>query len=351
MSLIRIDGFDTFSNTTGDSPACIATSQFYTISNLPTIVASADTRSGVGHALQIQSGHGMGFAFDPAADLVFGIAFVSPSFGVGGLSAPHIIAEFCADNYLGAVSSLFQLTTNPSGALTARFGSEIAISPVNSIFASTWHYIEGRIKFAPDSTGAVEIRVDGNTVITYAGPTSGPTTGANMMQMYHAGDLADWFEIDDLYLLRKDGLGLTDFLGDCVVHSLMPTTDAGPNEMTMVGGGSTHASSVNEIGPDDDTTYVHSNTIGQREFYNVSAIPADIVEVLAVQVNVRARKDTAGIAKFKIGLRSGSTESYGPLKTPPIAYLGQFAIWETDPAGGVWTKISAQAAQIGIQVE
>lgn len=350
--LIRCDGFDTYGNNAESSNVTSLLSSGYYAdfpgSNPIMCDFTSATRTGVGLAMAIAANHGGHMAFDAAGDIIFGFAYYNNSLH------NRSICYGSFDNYIGSVIQKFRLRAAATGVLVCQFGAGpgVVYSPVNSIFAATWHYIEGRIKLSSGSDGVIEIRVDGNTVINYTGPTSAGADQMNMFGWIAQDAFTSYMGIDDFYILKKDGVGLTDFLGDCIVRALTPVDDAGPNDWEKTGGAVSHASAVAENPrSDEDASYLRSNTHGDAEYFGISAIPDATVDILAVQVNARVRKDGAGVSKYKIGLRSDATTAYSPNKAPAVAYTTQFFVAEHDPnGGGAWTKASVEAAKIGIEI-
>jgi hypothetical protein len=342
MSVIRIDGFDGYGTPSdqtnfanrmysagwsgdGFNMACVNT-----------------TRTGIGFAIATGFYGNAMTAFDAASSVVSGFAF-----NPGSLGFRRIV--FCGyDNYMGSVTYPVQIYQTPTGALSffqgPNFpGALIGHSPVNTIYANTWHYVE--LKW---NAGSLEVRVDGNTVFTATATPVAPTV--NLFGFMSQGVGQPSVSFDDFYLLNNDGAGLTDFLGDCVVHTLFPLADAGPNSTSQFGGGVTHASAVNGLPRDESSAYLYSNASGQEELFTTTELPSDMIDILALQVNVRAKKDSAGVAQYSIALKSGATLSLSSAKTPTTSFLELHKVWETDPNGGAWTKVSAQAANIGFKV-
>jgi hypothetical protein len=154
--------------------------------------------------------------------------------------------------------------------------------------------------------------------------------------------------IDDLYVCNTAGSNFNDFLGDCVVHSLTPVSDAGTNTMTQVNGTTgQHFTNVNQLPPDDDATYLAADTAGQKEMFGLSTIPADVLQVLAVSVNVTARKQAPGLRLYKTAIDVGGTEADSASFAAALAYIQTHYLLEVQPGGAAWTNAALQSAKIG----
>jgi len=338
VTLLFCDGFDGYGSD-GTNFANRMRSSGWNQDGFNAMGPTASTRSNIGFAAVGGNNQLMSRAFNNTSSLVAGFAYMCP----GGLSYREVVA-LRYDNFAGSVANVFNLYLNATGALTAALGSTVAYSPVNVMYPNTWHYVE--VKITTAGTPAMEVRVDGNTVITATIPASSPM---NLIRI-GAGNGYSGTAFDDMYVLDADTHGLTDFLGDCVVHTMIPYTDAGPNATNQFGGGVTHASAVNGYPLDETTSYLYSNNSGDEELFTISELPTDIIDVLAVQVNVRAKKDSAGIAKYNIALKSGSTLALSDPITPTPSMLERNHIWESDPNGGAWTKANVQNVNIGFKV-
>jgi hypothetical protein len=353
LSTIFIDGFDGYGSTE------IATTDLHNLTpnfvnrilsagynlnaltgNLNYPTASTDTRTGTGFSLE--------FPGSPAFALAY--SFQTISSGVAGFAwkansplqwAPIFL--FYYDNFDGGYFSMLQLYLTATGALSLVDGSGnlIAHSNPNTVFLATWHYIE--VKFT--STQLI-VRVDTIPVITYT-YSSAHAWSINSVML--PGQIQHLF--DDMYILANDSVNNTDFLGDCVVHTIFPNADTTTNQMSVYGGsGLSHVSCINTTPGNQDASYLYSNTIGQTELFTLPALPTDMIDIFALQVNVRSKKDSIGTSKYKAALLSRGTTGYGSVLTPPSNYLESHSVWEQDPAGGAWTPSTAQNVAIGMTI-
>lgn len=348
MSLVFIDGFDTYTSNGNLDPASGATmfkgsgwantSGFF-------CGAMSDTASGVGWALQTGVFAGARIAFNPVSDITYGIRFRTD------VIISRQLLYFSGDDYFGGITTQIALTASPSGVFGLEFNGSTRINtPVNTFFPDTWHYIELRMKCSGATDGYVELRVDGQTVATYSGITTPSFSSINLLDFVATGPGAPNCYWDDMYIVSNDGVGVSGFQGDCVVQPIFPNADAGPNSMSQFGGGVGHFTTVSEVVADDDSSYVYSNTSGQKEMFNLSDIPGDIIDILAIQIDARAKKDSAGIAQFKIDLTSGSNSVQSAPKTPGASYQRFSYIVEHDPSGAPWTRTLLQNASVGVEI-
>jgi len=367
MSLIWIDGFDAYNvGGSGDSisppsqydaTAILRSSEYVDANN---VFCATDSRTGRGRSLR--------FAADTASNGNGWLRKAFPAKGeiVAGFAYKYVpttldeVVRFEYDNLFGSRNRMMSVYINGNAGLTISVGSNnpVAYSPPNIIFPNVWHYVE--VKYKPRvSGGRIVVRVDGVTFIDYNGKTKpddlpevvntlfwGQSSGewSNSSQLY----VYNW--IDDLYVLDTTGTSFNDFLGDVVVHSMMPASDEGPNQGNQFGGGLAKFTAIDEIGPDEDLSYIYSNTVGVKEMFGINPLPDNIIDVLAVGVCVRAKKDAAGISNYKICARLDSIEEQSAMLTAPTQYITRQFILETKPGGGAWDKEAVEDMHFGFEL-
>lgn len=101
---------------------------------------------------------------------------------------------------------------------------------------------------------------------------------------------------------------------------------------------------------DDDYLYKSGGGIWKVSFTSSATLPEN-AQVLGVGVLVAARNIT-GSGAIRSFLRSGSTDYNAPSATDPgstTRYKEISYFWETNPAGGAWTKSAAEAVEFGVE--
>ena len=300
-------------------------------SGLPCV--SSDTRTGIGFSLApsawIYGGENRR-AFTTQSGIVCGFAVKLNTSKMLSL----IGVEY--NNLLGTIYRQLTVFANGENGLTVQTGDGVGVyySPPNVLFEGVWQYIE--LKYSPGiGTSYLEVRVDGVAVVSVTNErliTAGASALVNMIDL-PGNDVRDHY-IDDLYICSTSGSNFNDFLGDCVVHSLVPVSDAGPNQMTQVNGvGGSHFSNVAELPPDDDATYLSSNTSGQKEQFTLSTITADVLQVLAVQLNTTARKQAPGFGSYKSFIVTGGVEADSGSYSAALEYIQTHYVLEAQPNG------------------
>lgn len=219
----------------------------------------------------------------------------------------------------------------------------------------TWYFIEMKAT-CDDTTGSVEVRIDGATVINLTGvdTKNGGAGVFNRLVLGNAEFSSDDNNavIDDLYLLDNSGGSPTnDFLGDCRVEVILPNGNG--NSSQFVGSDSDSTDNyllVDDASPDDDTTYVESATVGNKDTYAYNDLVVTTGTVYGVQILPYARKSDAGTRKFCTVTRLSGTEVDSADQTLSTTYNYFPVVQEAKPGGGVWTIADVNNAEFGEKV-
>jgi hypothetical protein len=90
---------------------------------------------------------------------------------------------------------------------------------------------------------------------------------------------------------------------------------------------------VNEVGPDDDSSYIESNTPGDVQTFGAGGAPIAGIDVLAVAVMYAARRTEAGPSSTRPVLRiGGTTYAIGSAKGNTTTYSYQGAAVNKKPS-------------------
>jgi len=353
MTLLWIDGFDDYGVNGGNAGPIIGVSGYTETGNAGFLgTLTNNTRSGVGLAMQLDNNsYGTSTAyltrnFQTSAAIVVGMAVY--------ITAGNYVELFRLgyDNYIGGVSAQIVVYYNNADGITVLTGDngELYTSGPNVLFQNVWQFVE--VMYTPGLAGTLQVKIDGTIVINVAAVNTKAAAlppSINFLT-FPAVSGGGWGLVDDLYISDQLGTSFNTFLGDVVVHGILPNADAGPNTMGQVGGSVGHFTSVDEQLPDDDASYLFGSTSGLQEMFTLPAFPTDIIDVLAVAVNVRARKDTPGFAFLKASLAVAGVEEDGPVITLAQGYTMSQTMFISPPGGGVWSTAAAQAANIGFKV-
>ena len=368
MGLLWIDGFDTYgpAGTNGSNLAALFNTEGYQVypnlnfSSLNGIDSS--TRSGQGFSLKQASSYytlATKVLNTPTNEIITGFALKYDT-----MSTNSTFLRFDFIELDGTHHGQMSIFVNSAGQIvlgqsnnryTPASFNAVAASPNNTLFPNIWYYVE--VKYVLGSPGYVEVHVDGTTVLTFTGntglndqatPSSGyvaPATMINCVLLNLTGPSANNMWVDDWYLLDGTTPGLRDFIGDHVVVTQLPASDAGPNAMTPSAAGSHYPLLAD---PGSDATYVSATTGGEQELFGLSALPTNISTVVAVQIHARAQRD--GDSIFNMQLQAKGTNIYSTTAIPiGSTFCGYDLVLENSPDYMLWTVALANALEIGFE--
>jgi len=125
-----------------------------------------------------------------------------------------------------------------------------------------------------------------------------------------------------------------------------PVDAAGSSADWTATGAGTNEACVDEVPPDDDTTYNVSGTVADLDQLGQTGMDGAVGSVLAVQAHVRARKEAAGVTTMKLGLLHSGTHSQGAAVSLNETYEQRTAIFEDVPGGSGWTTAQFDATEV-----
>jgi len=223
-----------------------------------------------------------------------------------------------------------------------------------------WNYIEWAWEIN-DTTGTTEVRLNGTPILTATGKdtrnggASGVWTSVRLWGH-------DWIPtsptdtyIDDLYLLDKTTgtyRSNNDFWGDTSIKYLVPNGDVGGQiQWDRTGSGLTYNyDAVKETSPDDDTTYVSTDVVDERDLYDFPSVTAGAT-IYGVQAVISAKKGDTGSAQIAAVCKSDTVEEEHPYPlgiASDSAYNFYLFPWNGDPKDQTtWTESRLNAAQFG----
>lgn len=211
-----------------------------------------------------------------------------------------------------------------------------------------WTYYEIRAK-VNGASSEIEMQRNGGPDVPTTVVNLGTTPIMGIEFGTHALNSERYFFVDDVYCLDTTGPAPNNtFLGDVRIETLYPNAPGGHADWAR-SAGTINWALVNEHPPDDDTTYVTSNTPADKDSYNFTDLTATGV-VYGVQTNLIARKTTSGFKQIRTIVREAGVDYPGSPKTMAAAYNWYGHIFETDPAGGQWNTAKVDAAEFGVEV-
>lgn len=260
------------------------------------------------------------------------------------------------------------ITVDNSGALRLYDNIGSIGSASSALSTGTWYRIEVLFdRTASAGSQVLRALIDG---VQFAGATN-RTLGNSILDAYYGGNLnseaqttGDWF-FDDIAINDSAGSNQNGFPGSGKVIHLKPNAAGDANSFAVQVGGTAGSANnytrVNEVPPDDATSYNGSAVLAQEDLFNVtdSGIGAqDIVNMVAVGVRFADLVGADATAAFKVEIIKTS----GGTKIQSSALVPNSTTWKSnaaatplifpiityaDPDGDSWEKTTLDSMQIG----
>ncbi len=275
-------------------------------------------------------------------------------------------------DYLGAIKltttgtlQLWSVTTAfPSTA--AQIGSDSA-----ALSTGAWHVVTFSMDTTTASSWPCTAAVDGTTFVntTFTGSADSAFNIDRLFVGPFDTTTTDLY-FDDIAVNDSSGTsetGLPDWKGQ-IIH-LQPNAAGDNNAFTVQTGGTAGSANnytrVDEITPDDSTSYNGDVTAGDIDDFNITNTPASIGSgdtINVVSIGVRYNAAVASLeAAFKVRVKKASagtvtlsaaiTPNATTWKTNNNATVGIYPlVTYKDPDASVWTKATLDTAQIGYTI-
>lgn len=257
--------------------------------------------------------------------------------------------------FLEGGSTHLELRFNSSNQIyITRNGTLLGINST-TMLDNVWYYVECKVTIH-DTTGSVHFRIDevDDLILTNQDTRNGGTGYVNSIQI---GSSANLFSesygvfFDDLVILDNTGSTNNDFIGDVHVGIAFPNANGNSSQFTGSDGNSTdNYLLVDETTPNGDTDYVQSNTVDNKDTYNVQDVSFTTGDIFGVQIVLEARKTDAGGRSIASISRLSSTEVDSSSKSLSLTYQYYMDIREEKPGGGAWTATDINDAEFGMKV-
>lgn len=247
--------------------------------------------------------------------------------------------------YLHGLDGLLRLWRGDQSTLLAT--SSTALS------TGTWYFLELKTVIS-DSSGTLELRINGVTAATFTGDTKQSSTLSTARSIRLGGGVyasTDYGYIDDLYICDGTGTSNNDFLGDCRVDTLYPNGTGNTAQFTPTGSAN-NWENVKDVNPDSDATNNASATVGQIDSFAFGDLVNQSGNIFGAQTNFVARKDDAGTRTMRPVVRVNGTNYEGADIALGTSYLDYTQIIEQNPAtASAWTTDALNGAEFGYKVQ
>lgn len=347
--LLHMDGFDEY--------AVVADMQmeYFVFGTLAVIVTTGGRYGGGGYnSYNDSTGIARALPTNPT-ELWTGIA-VNPT------SGQNIGADFQLFDFIGNNGSCIFITYNYTTSLFKVYqsqgsGEPVVIGYVSALFVpGAWHWIEVHCKLGTGSGGVVEIWLDDVQLLLLPSVETNPNASASFTTLALTtvgapGTLTPFIGVyDDWYILDTSGAHNNARLGDSRIETRIPISDAGPNNGTPSTSGP-HYEMVDELQWSSANNVTLTNTDGQEELYNMSALVTNPATIFACRALTIMEKSDGGTMTGSTVTSSSATEADGP-STPGLNIWCHIdGIQEVDPnTSAAWTTAAVNACKVGFKI-
>jgi hypothetical protein len=304
-----------------------------------------------GSTLSVQTGRLAGQAARPqSTDMshslpsTYADAIVGDAIKLNGTALNSNLLALRAGGTVVAAVRLVTSGANTVWRVVNSAGTTLATGTTPIVTGSgVWYYLELKVHVSA-TVGTVELRLNGASTAECS--ATGVNTGASNIDNVLIAGTSGFTDHDDTYVVDTSGSSPTNtFLGDARVETSYPTANGANTAWTGAFG------DVDDASPNDDTDYISSSTPGDRETYTITDISVSTGVVYAVQTNLVARKDDAGVRTIAPVIRISGTDYDGTTTAGlSTSYLGYQQIYDRlDPSGAAWSIATVNAMEAGVK--
>lgn len=271
-----------------------------------------------------------------------------------GVTPQTVITQWWVNPTVTATDILYALHDNGSEqwALTLDQDGTARMDGTSSTFYMSpgAHYLKVKVK-VHNSTGTIDIHLDGISVLSLTGLDTQQTANAYATQVIFGStnNLFIHMDLDDIVVMDTTGSTFNDIMPDIHIEYRTPVGAGDSTDFTPSSGA--NYTCVDETNASGTTDTVSSSTIGHRDLYTMQDLTTAVGTVYGVDVSMLASKDDAGMRLIKGVVKHGGTALAGTehgLTTSDVYYNSLFT---TNPStSAAWTIAEVNAMQAGVEI-
>lgn len=274
----------------------------------------------------------------------------------GGYWGPHVFMQ--AIDSSGAIHITFGVnqTTRALEVRRGNYGGTL-LGRGAALSLNTWYCYEYRIVI-DNTLGVVQVKRDGEIDIDLVGTEDTPLDTQNggngdIGTMRWGGDIThsnyvmDGY-VDDIAINDTSGTINNSWIGQGGIYALVPNGAGTLTQLTPSAGSNYEC--VDDVPPDDDTSYVESDVQDEIDTYAMSA-SAGAGTISAVQWLARVKANSAGSTSVARVLRVNGTNYVGSDMGIDVDYVYAKEILEINPDdSAAWESADLDALEAGLKV-
>lgn len=272
---------------------------------------------------------------------IFGLRVPVSNRGICSIRAQQGVLKFCSD------FNVF------NGAAERR----LYLAPTKVLKENKWYAIEAQVFLSTGTDGYVKVYTDGDLygeltgIITVSINANFISGTSHFFSQRYGGSTY----LDNLWVVDNVGTANTGFLGESLVNVMLPTGNGNQNDFTNSSGTSTNNYLyVDEVIPDDDTTYTSGSIIGDIDLYKTNSILDQSGNINIIGLSVGSLvKDPIASGVYRNLIRTGGTNYSGDAGYALTStYKYNIDFYDENPnTTAAWTYSDISGLEIGMIVE
>lgn len=355
MAILHIEGFEQFSGTNGTLNETQINRKWPDIGLGTGIGDNGTIEAGDNSAAALRAGRTgeVGFINFPIPSGTEFYASLYIKCDNNSLSALTRFASFAAS---GSEQCSLQVVNGDSSGWDLRMlrgsGTALETTTGRPFTNFAWHLIEWHVVIG--NSGSWEVKLDNVSVLSGTGDTQNlagsATTEFNLLFTASGGVGAGVVLMDNVVIQDSAGGFLSTAVGGSwYVEGILPNADTADADFTPSTGSDNYAL-VDDVPADDDTSYVESATVTDRDLYDYSNLTSvgSGFSIYAVQVNTTCFANS-GEDLVTVVDSNGTVDT--DTQTPGATYETLTYLLEDDPDTlAAWTEANVNAAKFGVEV-
>ncbi len=341
MALLFIEGFETYGSLTKDTLQAEVVKKWSYTNVGGSIGGVIEVGRDGGKSLRLR--HFDTLRYEISMDktvLICGFAFK-------GGTGPYGNTKFFQIKQAGTADIHFHLSTIVTGEIRAHLlGNTTADTTTAAGVRSGTEFIYIEVKLTiDDTTGSYEVKIDGAVALSNSGVDTDNGSDGSGVRIEFYTDTPDLI-FDDIYICDNTGPQNNDFLGDCSVVALDPTSDVTTEWGTT---SSPHYSEIDENPSDKDTTYIETGSPTAVDLFGFQNVTSLLGAIYGIQVCVEI-SDSSDPVDLRIvsGATTSDEEGVDNTVVYDPSFITYTRIVELDPnTSSAWTLSNVNAAQFG----
>lgn len=243
-------------------------------------------------------------------------------------------------------SAIFTFVWKSDGSIEIRQGSISSgtiLTTTEQVFsAGTWHHVE-IVARVSETVGSIEVRVDGDVAAIISDMDFGTTEMAQIIWINQTAS-GVIHHLDDIVAHTGE-----DFIGPARVITEFLEADGSPIDWNIIGT-SQAFDALDELVPDEDTSYLQAEFVGNVAQFPMPELPADVTEIVGIHIPFRAKQVEAGLTRVQTTIFSGDASVSGEEHPITTSYTySEDAFSENPDTLAPWDKASFEAATLQIE--